>query len=190
MVCQPLKISQTTDPVEDDDDAQTQVTSPTRHLLCRRTPCRHICTGVVHGFVPGHVCSLHQKRCRAIAGTQARGTPCSCWPLGRTSSTCPASRRQRGMSQGKSDGRPCMYHTIVFAKSPSGPRRCNASVSGRNEQERPSRFCNKPRGTESHLGAFVKAISSADALTRQHDAVCGLMYRPYCICLCFCRAGI
>jgi len=88
MVCQPLKISQTTDPVEDDNDAQTQVTSPTWHLLCRRTPCRHICAGIVRGFVPGHVCSLHRKWCRAIAGTRARGTPCSCWPLGRTSSTC------------------------------------------------------------------------------------------------------
>ena len=93
------------------------------------------------------------------------------------------------MSQGKSDGRSCKYRTIVVAKRPSGPRRCNASVSGRNEQERPTTFFIKQRGRESYLGAFVKATSSADALTRQHGAVCGLMYRHLRICLCFCRAG-
>jgi len=93
------------------------------------------------------------------------------------------------MSQGKSDGRPCKSHTIVVAKSPSWPQRCNASVSGRNEQERPLWFFIKPCGTESYLGAFAKATSSANALTRQHGAVCGLMYRHLRICLCFCRAG-
>jgi len=33
-----------------------------RRLLCRRTPCRHICAGVVHGFVPRYVCSLHRRQ--------------------------------------------------------------------------------------------------------------------------------
>ena len=30
-------------------------------LLCCRTPCRHICAGVVHGFVLRYVCSLHRR---------------------------------------------------------------------------------------------------------------------------------
>ena len=33
-----------------------------RCLLCRRTPCRHICAGIVHSIVPRHVCSLHWRR--------------------------------------------------------------------------------------------------------------------------------
>ena len=70
-----------------------------------------------------------------------------------------------------------------------GPGGATPPISGRNEQECPTMFFIKQHGRESYLGAFVKVTSSANALTRQHGAVCSLIYCHLRICLCFCKAG-
>ena len=89
-------------------------------ILCHRTPCRHICVGIVGGFICRNMPVACSGDRQSIAGAQAGGTPHLCRLLSRTLSLCPTSCRQHVMSQGKSDGcRLCKFLTVVFVKRPS-----------------------------------------------------------------------